>query len=246
MEIIPAIDLMNGKVVRLTRGDPKAVKAYDRLGDPITVAKRWESEGADAIHVVDLDAALGRGSNTELIENIIHVVDIPTQVGGGIRKMEAAQGLLRTGAYRVILGVLAFNEPHSVIKLLRDFGSERVVVALDHRNGKVMVQGWKVSTKLSVEEAILKFLKLEAKRFLITSIAKDGTLKGPDYDTLARACSYAGVSIIAAGGVASLEDLATLKQIGVEGVVIGKALYEGMLELKDALRIARRGGRPWL
>jgi len=239
MEIIPAVDLMNGKIVRLIRGDPETSKSYEYLGDPVTVAKKWENEGADAIHIIDLDAALDRGSNIEVIREVVRVVGVPTQVGGGIRKLKVARELLGMEVSRVILGALAFNEPLAVTKLLRDFGTERVVIALDYRHGEVMVRGWKTSMKLSVEEAMKRFFELGARLFLVTSIEKDGTLTGPDYGMLAKACSYSGASVIAAGGVSSLEDLATLKQIGVKGVVIGKALYEGVFTLGEALRVAR-------
>lgn len=239
MEIIPAIDLMKGKVVRLTRGDPETLKVYEHFGDPVTVARKWESEGADVIHVIDLDAALDRGSNLQEIAKIAQAINIPLQVGGGIRTLEIAQNLLRMGIDRIIVGALAFKETYALTKLLKDFGRERVVVALDHREGEVMVRGWRDATRLSVDEAMVKFLGRGAKLFLITSITKDGTLMGPDYNTLARASNYLGVSIIAAGGVSSLEDLVTLRRIGVWGVVIGKALYEGVFNLREALEIGR-------
>ncbi len=237
MQIIPAVDLMNSRVVRLVRGDPETMKSYEHFGDPVMVAKRWEKEGADAIHIIDLDAALNRGSNLGVIKEIVRVVKLSTQVGGGIRNLEAARTLLRMGVQRIILGALAFNEPSGVAELLMNFGSERVVVALDYHDDKVMVKGWKTTTKLSVEEAATRFLQLGAEKFLVTSITRDGTLKGPDYDMLKRVCSYPHISVIAAGGVSSLQDLALLKQVGVWGVVIGKALYEGVFELREALKI---------
>lgn len=239
MQIIPAVDLMNSRVVRLVRGDPETMKSYEHFGDPVMVAKRWEKEGADAIHIIDLDAALNRGSNLGVIKEIVRVVKLSTQVGGGIRNLEAARTLLRMGVQRIILGALAFNEPSGVAELLMNFGSERVVVALDYHDDKVMVKGWKTTTKLSVEEAATRFLQLGAEKFLVTSITRDGTLKGPDYDMLTRVCSYPNISVIAAGGVSSLQDLALLKQVGVWGVVIGKALYEGVFELREALKIGR-------
>lgn len=239
MQIIPAVDLMNSRVVRLVRGDPETMKSYEHFGDPVMVAKRWEKEGADAIHIIDLDAALNRGSNLGVIKEIVRVVKLSTQVGGGIRNLEAARTLLRMGVQRIILGALAFNEPSGVAELLMNFGSERVVVALDYHDDKVMVKGWKTTTKLSVEEAATRFLQLGAEKFLVTSITRDGTLKGPDYDMLTRVCSYPHISVIAAGGVSSLQDLALLKQVGVWGVVIGKALYEGVFELREALKIGR-------
>jgi len=239
MQIIPAIDLMDGKVVRLVRGDPGTVKAYEHFGDPVTVAKKWESEGADAIHVVDLDATLERGNNFEIIEKIARVVDLPIQVGGGIKSLETAQKLLSMGIDRIVLGALAFKEPSTLVKLLKKYGNERIVVALDYCNDEVMIRGWKATTKLSVDEALTKFQSLKVKIFLVTSIARDGTLRGPDYETLARLCKRSGISVIASGGVSSLNDLANLKRVGAWGVVIGKALYEGLFNLNDALKIAK-------
>jgi len=241
VQIIPAVDLMEGKVVRLLQGDPRALKAYGHLGDPVTVAKRWEEYGADAVHVIDLDAALDRGSNLDAIRKIAQGVGIPVQVGGGIRTLEAAQSLLRAGINRIVLGSLAFKEPHALKRLLEEFGRERVAVALDHRDGEVMVRGWRTSAKLGVGEAMERFLSLGVNLFLITSIARDGTLRGPDYGILAEMCKRSGVRVMAAGGVSSLEDLITLKGIGVWGVVIGKALYEGVLDLREAVRVVKGG-----
>jgi len=239
MDVIPAVDLMNGRVVRLVQGDPETLKSYEQFGDPVAVAKKWEREGADAIHVVDLDAALDRGSNLGVIERIVEAVRKPVQVGGGIRSFETAQKLLQTGVKRVILGSLAFKEPETLTRLLKEFGSDRVVVALDYRGDEVMVRGWKTATKLSLDAAVEKFLNLHVKVFLVTSITRDGTLTGPDYETLVRVNSNPEVNVIAAGGVGRLEDLKLLKRSGVQGVVVGKALYEGVFTLKDALEVAK-------
>jgi len=241
VKIIPAVDLMDGKVVRLIQGDPRALKAYGHLGDPVAVAKRWEEYGADALHVIDLDAALDRGSNLDVIKKIAQGVGIPVQVGGGIRTLEAAQNLLRVGIDRIIVGSLAFKELHTLKRLLEEFGCDRVAVALDHRNGEVMVRGWRTATKLEVGEAMERFLSLGVNLFLITSITRDGTLQGPDYSLLAEACKRSGARIIAAGGVGCLEDLIALKRMGVWGVVVGKALYEGVLDLREAVRIVKGG-----
>jgi len=239
MQIIPAVDLMEGKVVRLLQGDPRALKAYGHLGDPVTVAKRWEEYGADAVHVIDLDAALDRGSNLDVIKKIAQGVRIPVQVGGGIRTLKAAQSLLGAGTNRIILGSLAFKEPQALKRLLEEFCHDRVAVALDHRNGEVMVRGWRTATKLGVSEAMGRFLSLGVTLFLITSITRDGTLQGPDYSLLAEACKRPGVRVMAAGGVSSLEDLIALKEIGVWGVIIGKALYEGVFDLREAIGVIK-------
>lgn len=239
MEVIPAIDLMKGRVVRLSQGDPKTVKVYDYLGEPLVIAKKWEKDGANALHVIDLDAALNRGSNLAIISKIADTVNLPIQVGGGIRKLETAKDLLERGINRIILGALAFNEPHTLTKLRKKFGDKRIIVALDHQGGRVMVEGWKTSTKLRIDEALAKFSHFQVKTFLITSITKDGTLTGPDFNILSKAYAYPRINIIAAGGVSSLNDLTILKQIGVKEVVVGKALYEGIFTLKEALKVAK-------
>lgn len=237
MKIIPAVDLMNGKVVRLFQGDPKKAKAYDYLGEPVTIAKKWEEEGADALHIVDLDAAFDKGNNLTTISKIIKAVDLPVQVGGGIRSLEKAETLLNMGADYVILGTLAFSKPEILKKLMEKFGNH-VIVALDHANGKIMVEGWKKPAGMEVKEALTRFLELNVNTFLLTSIRRDGTLEGADSEILSQACTYKNARIIAAGGVGSLKDLAALKRIGVYGVVIGKALYEGAFTLKEALKAA--------
>jgi phosphoribosylformimino-5-aminoimidazole carboxamide ribotide isomerase len=235
VQLIPAIDLMNGKVVRLSRGDPKTAKVYDQFGGPVETAKKWKQEGAKKLHIIDLDAAFSAGDNLTVITEIAKSVALPIQVGGGIRKFEAAEKLLAMGISQVILGALAFSDPQSVTRIQERFGAEAVIVALDNRDGRIMVEGWKTPTALSVREALEKFTALGVKTFLITSIAKDGMLSGPDAETLGEACRYPGVAIIAAGGIGGLNDLAVLKRIGVAGVVIGKALYEGRFTLKEAL-----------
>ncbi|MEM2094747.1 MAG: 1-(5-phosphoribosyl)-5-[(5-phosphoribosylamino)methylideneamino]imidazole-4-carboxamide isomerase [Candidatus Bathyarchaeia archaeon] len=237
MKIFPAVDLMGGRVVRLFQGNPDAVKNYGHLGEPVAVAKKWEDEGAHAIHIVDLDAALGRGNNFRTIGEIVRKVTVPVHVGGGIRSLEVAEKMLNIGVRYIMLGTLAFRSPDIVTRLRDRFG-DCVIVAIDHKGGKVMVEGWKSSTDLSVDAALKLFSRLNVKTFLLTSVSRDGTLQGVDADVLSQACKYEDIRIIAAGGVGSLMDLTLLKQIGVYGVVIGKALYEGVFTLKEALKVA--------
>ena len=238
MQVIPAIDLMNGKIVRLSRGDPKTAKVYDQFGNPVETAEKWREEGAKKLHIIDLDAAFGTGDNLSIIAKIARSIDLPIQVGGGIRTIEAVEKLLTMGTNQVILGALAFSDPKAVTQIQKEFGSEHLIVALDNRDGKIMVEGWKTPTTFGIRQALEKFAKLKVKMFLITSITKDGTLSGPDLDTLSEACQYPNVDIIAAGGISNLNDLTALKRIGVEGAVIGKALYEGRFTLKEALKTA--------
>jgi phosphoribosylformimino-5-aminoimidazole carboxamide ribotide isomerase len=236
VQLIPAVDLMNGKIVRLTHGDPKTAKVYDQFGGPVETAKKWQADGAGKIHIIDLDAALGTGNNLSVIAEIVENIDLPIQVGGGIREVEAAEKLLKLGVSQVILGALAFSDPEAVTQIKREFGAGSVIVALDNKDGKIMVKGWKTATGMGVKEALEKFAALGVKTFLVTSIARDGTLSGPDLDTLKEACRYSGVAIIAAGGIGGLNDLRALKRVGVAGAVIGKALYEGRFTLKEAIK----------
>ena len=236
MQLIPAIDLMNGQIVRLTHGDPETAKVYSQFGGPVETAKKWQADGATKLHIIDLDAALGVGSNLPVIADIAENTDLPIQVGGGIRSINTVKKVLGLGVSQVILGALAFSDPKAITTIQQQFGAESVIVALDNRDGRVMVEGWKIATALSMKEALEKFLALGVKVFLITSITKDGTLSGPDLDTL-REAQYPGVEVIAAGGIGGLNDLVALKRVGVEGAVIGKALYEGRFTLKEALKM---------
>jgi phosphoribosylformimino-5-aminoimidazole carboxamide ribotide isomerase len=236
LQLIPAIDLMNGKIVRLTHGDPKTAKVYSQFGGPVETAKKWQVDGATKLHIIDLDAALGLGNNLAVIGEIAKNVDLPIQVGGGIRNIDAVEKVLKLGVSQVILGAMAFSAPKAVTHIQQEFGAKSVIVALDNRNGRIMVEGWKTATALGMKESLEKFLALGVKVFLVTSITKDGTLSGPDLDTLREACQYPSVKVIAAGGIGDLNDLVALKRVGVEGAIIGKALYEGRFTLKEALK----------
>jgi phosphoribosylformimino-5-aminoimidazole carboxamide ribotide isomerase len=237
VQLIPAIDLMNGKIVRLTHGDPKTAKVYSQFGGPVETAKKWQKDGATKLHIIDLDAALGMGNNMPVIADIAESTDLPIQVGGGIHGIDAVEKVLGLGVSQVILGALAFSDPKAITQIQQRFGGESVIVALDNRDGKVMVEGWKTATALGMKEALEKFVALGVKVFLVTSITKDGTLSGPDLDTLREARQYPDVEVIAAGGIGGLNDLVALKRVGVSGAVIGKALYEGRFTLKEALKM---------
>ena len=236
MQLIPAIDLMNGKIVRLSRGEAKTAKVYDQFGGPVETAKRWRDEGAGKLHIIDLDAAFGKGNNHAVISDIATNIALPIQVGGGIRSLETATKLFKTGITQVILGALAFTDEAAIDKIQKRFGADSVIVALDNKDGRIMVEGWKTATELNVNEALEKFSKLGVKTFLITSIAQDGMLSGPDLKTIEEAVKFPNTKIIAAGGIGSINDLISLKRIGVEGAVIGKALYEGRFTLKEAIK----------
>ncbi len=236
MQLIPAIDLMNSKIVRLTQGEAKTAKIYDQFGGPVETALRWRDEGAGKLHIIDLDAAFGKGNNHQIITEIAKNLALPIQVGGGIRSFEIAEKLFKTGITQVMLGSLAFKDFSVITRLQDQFGKESVVVALDNKNGWVMIDGWRTTTDVTLQDALDKFSSLGVQRFLITSITHDGLLSGPDLETLAEAVKSSNAKILAAGGIGSIDDLANLKKIGVEGAVIGKALYEGRFTLKEAIQ----------
>ncbi|MEM3815831.1 MAG: 1-(5-phosphoribosyl)-5-[(5-phosphoribosylamino)methylideneamino]imidazole-4-carboxamide isomerase [Candidatus Bathyarchaeia archaeon] len=237
MLIMPAVDLMSGKVVRLLIGDPRSAKYYEHFGEPVSVAKRWESEGASWVHIVDLDAALGIGDNISVISSIIQSLRIQAQVGGGIRSLERARRLIATGAARIVIGSLAFKNPGAIEMLLNEFGDDRIAVALDHLNGMIRVGGWRESTSFRLREAAKFFTDMGVKFFLVTSIQRDGVMSGPDIENLFQVLDL-GANIIASGGVRSLDDIAALRDIGVYGVIVGRALYEGLFSLSEALKVA--------
>ena len=236
MRVIPAIDLMNGKIVRLSRGDPNTAKVYEQWGTPVQVALRWKIQGATRLHIIDLDAAFGRGDNISAISEITRASGLPIQVGGGIRTVEKAKGLVKSGIDQVILSSLAFSDPETVSQLRKTFHFDPVIVALDNKDGKVMVDGWKKQTHFTISEALSKFTALGVRRFLITSIAKDGLLSGPDIEIIREACNYPGIEVIAAGGISKISDLIELKRAGANGVVVGKALYENRFTLAEAIK----------
>ena len=237
MQLIPAIDLMNGKIVRLSRGEARTAKFYEiEFGTPVEAAKRWRDEGAGKLHIIDLDAAFGTGNNLSVIAQVAQNIKLPVQVGGGIRSYETTEKLFQTRITQVILGALAFSDPSAIGKIQKKFGLDSVIVALDNKEGLIMVEGWKTATAMTVDEALEKYTAMGVRHFLITSIAKDGMLNGPDLQTLSQATQYPNAKIIAAGGIGSIGDLAALKDIGVEGAVIGKALYEGRFTLREAIQ----------
>ncbi len=233
MEIIPAIDIKNGKCVRLYQGDYSRQTVFD--ANPAAVALRWKSRGARWLHVVDLDgAATGEMGNVIAIEEIIRTSGLLVQMGGGIRREEVAEELLRKGVNRIILGTAAIENPELVKRLCRRFG-EAVVVGLDTRNGMVSSHGWQKDTVIDVLQLGQWMVKLGVGRFIYTDIKRDGTLTEPDFNTVEKLVTELPVPIIASGGISRLEHLQRLEELGVEGAIIGKALYTGDIDLKEAI-----------
>ena len=239
MEVIPTIDLRGGRVVRLYQGDYDKETAYS--DDPLEVALRWEEAGAPRIHVVDLDgAATGSPVNLELVENIAARVAIPVQLGGGIRDMDTAERVLSMGVQRVVFGTAAIRDPALVKDACLKLGAERVVVAIDARDGRVAVQGWMEQSDATAADLARRMADGGVVRFIYTDIGVDGTLAGPNLQAVADLMKAVGRPIISAGGIGSLADLERLARVGVEGTILGSALYEGTVDLSEAVRLFSR------
>ena len=242
MEIIPSIDLKSGRCVRLYQGDYSRETVYS--DDPMAVAMRWQGEGGARLHLVDLDgAAGGRPANLKVIREIVSGLEIPVQVGGGIRDLAAAQGLLEMGADRVVLGTVAVQDPDLVRRLCEQRGADRVVVAVDARDGVVAVKGWTEATSLGALELVQRMEELGVRRFLYTDISRDGTLTQPNFQALGEMVEATDSAVLASGGVSTEGHLAHLAAIGVEGAILGTALYTGALSLEAAIRSVAPAGK---
>ena len=236
MKILAAIDIMNGDVVRLTKGDQSTKKVYSN--NPVQVAKKWANDGADMLHIVDLDAAFGNeSSNLSIISEILDSVNIPIQIGGGIRNTGIFEKIIGMGFSKIVVGTMAYRNVNELRFLSKNYG-DKIVISLDEINGKVMIEGWKSSSDYKIEDAINKFNKLGISNFLLTSIIKDGTLSGPDIVTLNSINTDRKSKIIASGGISSLVDVLRVRSIGCDSVILGKALYEERLDIKKVKAIA--------
>ena len=234
MEVIPAIDLRGGQVVRLYQGDFSQETVYST--DPVAVALEWEQAGAPRIHVVDLDGArAGRLLNFGAVQAIAAKVTVPLQVGGGVRDLDTVSQLVRAGAQRIVLGTAAVHNPDLVRFACEALGPEAVVVGLDAREGKVAVEGWLQAVNMDVQELAKAMTSLGVLRFIYTDISADGTLKGHNVQAVAALIRATGAHIIASGGVGSLDDLESLAQAGAEGAIVGNSIYQGAIYLNEAV-----------
>lgn len=233
IEIIPAVDLKGGKCVRLYQGDYTRETVFS--DDPLERAFHWQALGATRLHVVDLDgAAKGELANLDIIRQIVTAIHVPVQVGGGIRSMETVKELLKMGVERVVLSTVAVEDPQLVADICRIF-SESVVISIDTREGLVATHGWQLDTKLAAIGFARSMAKLGVKRFIYTDISRDGTLTEPNFTAFTELINAIRLPVIASGGVASLTHITILKQLGAEAAIIGRALYTGDINLKDAL-----------
>jgi len=235
MKIIPAIDIMNGQVVRLYKGDPKQKTIYS--DNPIEIAKKWEQNGADMIHIVDLDATLGIGSNVSIIKKITENVSIPLEIAGGLRDESIIMNTSQISK-RVVLGTLAFKDQNTLKKLLEKLGPEKIVISVDHKEGEIVIQGWQKGTGIGLIDAIKDFVSMGFSEFLLTNVNRDGTLEGPDLKFLEQACQLENTNVIASGGISNVKDVQDVKEKNSFGVILGKALYENKISIEEAKKIA--------
>ena len=233
MITIPAIDLRDGKVVRLVHGDPSAATVYG--DDAVAVAVAFHEAGAKMIHVVDLDAALGDGENKDIIARICGSVPVPVETGGGLRSMRSIAGVIEAGAARAVIGTSAALDPGLLDEAVGTFGA-RVIVSLDVKDRIVMTHGWK-EVAGPLEEILARLSASDVPRFMITQINVDGTMRGPDIELYRWACELTDRPIIASGGVADADDLRALATTRVEGAIVGKAIYEGALDLHEVVEL---------
>ena len=234
--LLPAVDVADGQAVRLVRGQADQQTSY---GDPLQAALDWQSAGADWVHLVDLDAAFGRGSNRELLADVVGRLDVNVELSGGIRDDESLRAALATGARRINLGTAALEDPEWTAKVIAEFG-DRIAVGLDVRGTTLAARGW---TKEGGDlwETLERLERDGCTRYVVTDVTKDGTLLGPNVEILKQMCERTDKPVIASGGISNLNDLQILREltaIGVEGAIVGKALYAGAFTLVEAIEVA--------
>ena len=235
LELLPAVDVADGQAVRLVQGEAGSETSY---GDPLEAALQWQRDGAEWIHLVDLDAAFGRGSNRELLAEVVRAVDVRVELSGGIRDDESLRAALRSGATRVNLGTAALEDPEWTARAIAEHG-DAVAVGLDVRGTTLAARGW-TQEGGDLWETLARLDADGCARYVVTDVTKDGTLRGPNLDLLREVCGRTARPVVASGGVSSLDDLralASLTDLGVEGAIVGKALYAGAFTLPEALAV---------
>jgi phosphoribosylformimino-5-aminoimidazole carboxamide ribotide isomerase len=242
--LYPAIDLRNGSVVRLKQGDPNQQTTYSN--DPVGMAKRWQSEGATWVHVVNLDGAFGEATaaraNRRALANIASALDVKIQFGGGIRSMTDVKAAFDAGAKRIVLGTAAAENPQLIAEVIATYGAERLVVGLDSREGLIVTRGWQEPTKITAIELGNRMKEMGVIHALYTEVGRDGMMTGAAAELTSALAQLTGLKVIASGGVGKLDDIKELllyAPYGVAGVVVGKALYEGTISLREAIQQAR-------
>ena len=241
MQVIPAIDIKDGAVVRLYKGDFAQRTVFSH--DPVETARGWETQGAALLHVVDLDGTeKGSSRNLPVVAAVAKALTIPVQMGGGLRDLTAIEEVIAAGVARVVLGTVALEEPALVAEVCARYPG-RVVVALDARNGKVMTHGWQQESTVDMFDLAQQMVANGVSRFLYTDVERDGTLSQPNFEATAALARAVSVPVIASGGVATLEHLTRLATLGVEGSIVGSALYKGAFTLPEALNVVGNHGQ---
>jgi phosphoribosylformimino-5-aminoimidazole carboxamide ribotide isomerase len=233
VDLYPAVDVQGGRVVRLAQGDAARATAY--ADDPAAVARRFAADGAPWVHFVDLDRAFGRGDNRDLARRFLETAPVRVQVGGGLRTEDAIDEMLGWGAARVVIGTKAATDPALVGRLLARHGAERLAIGIDAKEGRVAVRGWTEVFDLTALDLARRVVQQAARTVIYTDVARDGMLTGPDVAG-AEAIAALGLQVIASGGVGSLDDLRRVRDAGLAGAIVGRALYEGRFTLAEALR----------
>jgi len=239
LQLLPAVDVADGQAVRLVQGEAGSETSY---GSPVEAALAWQRDGAEWIHLVDLDAAFGRGSNAELLAEVVGMLDVDVELSGGIRDDESLARALRTGCRRVNLGTAALEDPAWTARVIAEHG-DRIAVGLDVRGTTLAARGW-TSEGGDLWETLARLDRDGCARYVVTDVTKDGTMRGPNLDLLRQVCEATTAPVVASGGISSLDDIRALTglvEIGVEGAIVGKALYAGAFTLPEALDVA---GRP--
>ena len=238
MLLIPAIDLKNGRCVRLLQGELDSETVYS--DDPAAMACSFEDAGAKRLHLVDLDGAFrGKGKNLDSIHSILKSISIPVQLGGGLRTADDVERMLKLGVSSVIIGTMAVKNPDIFEDIIKRYSSEQIILGIDARNRKVAIEGWQEGTEIYDVDFALHWKKVGIQRVVFTDIARDGMLSGPNMEALRNFARGTGLKIVASGGISSMEDLEQLKTLeedGVDQVISGKAIYEGKLDLKEIFK----------
>lgn len=230
MLIYPAIDIRGGRCVRLTQGLFEKEKVY--FENPEEVAQMWQEKGAKALHIVDLDGALeGESKNLSVIQKVVKSVNIPVQVGGGIRSINEIEGLLAIGIKKVILGTKALHDREFMKETVDKFPG-KIIVSIDAKDGYVAVDGWTKTSQVTVDDFVKDIEEIGVKTIVYTDISRDGMMQGPNFEGIRRLKQMTGIKLIASGGISSIDDLKRLKEMDVEGAIVGKALYEGRIDLQ--------------
>lgn len=236
MIVIPAIDIRNGQCVRLQQGNFSDETVYGE--DPVVMAQKWKAQGAKRLHVVDLDGAKnGQPTNLNIVRQIVAKVGIPVQAGGGMQSEKSAIEVLSTGVDRIIIGTLALENELALKRLVEKY-PEQIIVSLDAKNGKLAKKGWVENTDMDLIQTAQKLEKLGVEQFIYTNVLKDGTLSSPDYPGIELLQKSVDIPIIVAGGISTVADIKRLENMGVEGVIVGKALYEGKIDLKEVANVS--------